>query len=192
MYIEWREEGESKWRLDRHHTIQKDGTWKVMREISATGRHYGLFGILANVRSDSPFKWKCRGVPKDVSVDLANEIHFDSGWDFHSHSWLTPEEFKESLRRLYCWQERECKHLTTRGVALNEWDMPTDYLKWLGKAASCFYDRSTIPIEERPMKWVSILDYIKHEQDKHNAIQILLKPNNPTKLKARLIFCFDN
>lgn len=58
-----------------------------------SGRHYGLFGVLAGVR------WKCphgaiaedRGLPEDISPEVREEAS-DWGGDGHSHSYATLEE----------------------------------------------------------------------------------------------------
>ena len=198
MFIEWREESEDKWQLDRHHVEIVDDcgngeTHTYLKEVSATGRWYWLFGILAEVRVETPFRWKQRGLPEDVSDKLSKHIADDP--DLHSHSWLTPKEFKESLRKLHadCMRDYRCHLKNAEDTSDPEViDPPHNMLDDLGEAVSCFYDWNETPRAERPRDWVSILDYISREQDQHNAEQILLKPNNPTKLEARLVFCFDN
>ena len=193
MFIEWREEGEDKWQLDRHHIMREEWGDIYMKEITATGRWYHLFGMLADqLRYHTNFRWKLRDLPKDISTKLKEYIEDDP--NLHSHSWLTPRELKETLNRVVIEQEREYRWYASRSKTLVSRE---DFgifnpLNYEGEATTCFYDWETVERKDRPTDWVSILDYIKLEQDKHNAEQILLKPNNPTKLEARLVFCFDN
>ncbi len=66
------------------------------QEICFTDRNYALFGILAGVRWENlPRIADPKGLPKDISTNIANEAHIVWNSDGHSFSWLTLTELKE-------------------------------------------------------------------------------------------------
>lgn len=93
LYVEKRVDGKwvaaDKWGPDKY---DESGGRKVVDydDRFYTGRSYGLFSILANVRNGAGFKPIAmpRGLPKDVTPEVAAE---SESWDSdgHSHSWHT-------------------------------------------------------------------------------------------------------
>lgn len=71
-----------------------EGKWEQVPELHPFDwRSYGMYGWLAGVRnySDVPPLSKPRGMPQDVSPDVAAECeHWDG--DGHTHSWLSVDE----------------------------------------------------------------------------------------------------
>lgn len=65
-----------------------------------TGRNYELFGLLSKgVRSEHPFSLDARGVPADMSPEVALDVESWNG-DGHSHSHVTLQELKDLHARL--------------------------------------------------------------------------------------------
>lgn len=57
-------------------------------------RNYALFGLLAGIRADIKPIAKPRGLPADVSPEVAQSAK-DWGRDGHTHSWLTLKEMQD-------------------------------------------------------------------------------------------------
>ncbi len=77
-----------------------------------TSRNYGLFGWLADVRNYSrvPAISQPRGVPNDVSKEVAKEINEWDG-DGHSHSWLLLSEMINVDYEAVFWDRRVTKEI---------------------------------------------------------------------------------
>lgn len=73
-----------------------DGRWvPVYSEELRVWREYRVFAILANVRNDYGQHWEPisepRGLPKDVSPEV--RVGLLDNTDYHSHSWISQDEF---------------------------------------------------------------------------------------------------
>ena len=94
LYIEYKV-NDGEWTADPHHTMYDDDEG-YLRDVSASGRDYSLFGALAGVRGDGPDP---KGLPDDISpiIKSAAERYGDDG---HSHSWTSLKDFKKILKDL--------------------------------------------------------------------------------------------
>lgn len=101
MYKEVQVAGEwvsaDKWSDDEYEPGRKEVSYKDR----FTDRNYKLFGMLVDgVRSSSPFSFKPRGLPHDVT-DVVKEESDGWGVDGHSHSYLFLHEllsFRDFLK----------------------------------------------------------------------------------------------
>jgi hypothetical protein len=91
----------------RESKVDSDGyEWNAEKtDQPYTGRNYGLFGILADVRNGRGFAGcdlgdkkniiaEPKGIPEDASVKVKAGA-FDYGEDGHSHSWFTLKELQD-------------------------------------------------------------------------------------------------
>ncbi|WP_137279542.1 hypothetical protein [Pseudomonas rhizoryzae] len=62
-------------------------------------RNYFQFGVMANVRRDTPYALEPRGIPEDVSPEVLREVE-RMDCDGHSHSHLTLLELQALAARL--------------------------------------------------------------------------------------------
>lgn len=101
LYSETKRDG--KWVADKADTfksIQEGDYTYIEMEPSYSGRNYFLFGLLCkDVRTGWEWSFEQRGVPEDVSTEIAQNItQYDN--DGHSHSWLTVPELKAKATEL--------------------------------------------------------------------------------------------
>lgn len=76
-----------------------DGNWHMIEAVD-TGRSYAWFGVAAGVRQVNRYTREQKGMPDTPS--WAWEYICESwGLDFHSKSWLTPNELRE-VNRDWC------------------------------------------------------------------------------------------
>jgi len=73
-----------------HIEIKIEGVWHHYRHIYKIGRNYELFGLMAGVRNRKAMV-EPRGMPKDMTIVTFVNYH-DSGYDDHTHSWLSSGE----------------------------------------------------------------------------------------------------
>src|SRR5687768_14244906 len=93
------------------------------------GRFYAIFGFLAGVRHDGPPVVEKRGKPADL-----RDGNYDPADDYatfgdHSHSWLTPDEYAEVLRRFDALRTAE-----GFDAAPTEYHAVLDYMRALERA----------------------------------------------------------
>jgi hypothetical protein len=148
---------------DGDQQIYCDSGYLDFRQIDATTRDYGLFGLLANVRSSGPRD--PRGLPEDVSDMIkAAADKWDS--DGHSHSFMTLEEFKNVLLE-------EAKYpVSTSDVAFYEWE---DFER--GKY---------------PPSFTSIINYAEKLKQEKSIDKHLLGEGTTSEVQVRVVFWFDN
>ncbi len=170
MYVEYKIPGD-KWTADKHHKkIDKDG---YCVSVTATGRNYDLFGLLASVRNNGPRN------PKDLPKDVSPEIKAASdywGGDGHSHSWLSLKEFKKILFEEYSDDEHKYK--------------PTDNIN----AFYRYEDFRNLPdYKNSPPNFTTLVAYCEHLIDVLNVDRIILDDEQlSSPVKVRLVFWFDN
>lgn len=93
-----------------------DGLWWLQAHIKMA-RNYSAFGLMAGVRDTRlPPIAPVRGLPEDVSFDVA-EI-WSSGWvnDGHHASWLTSREIAEAYERFYKQYDEHYPDLSALGA----------------------------------------------------------------------------
>lgn len=167
MYIEYKvDDGE--WIAHESHVETEE---EGIRPISATGRNYYLFGLLAGVRSiDSGNNLKPRGLPLDVT-SVIKKAHEHWGVDAHSVSFLFMEEFKDVIRK-YNKTKREHR------IPLNP------------KRTDMFFDYNHGFIQFPPSFSTIISGAKKHKAD--IQADFILLGAKPPNVEYRLIFWFDN
>lgn len=100
-YSETKKDG--KWVCDQAASFEKDEDpdyeHHYMNTFPNGGRDYWLFGLLANVRADTPYGFEAKGIPEELSPEVGTIF---TQWDIdgHSHSYLTREELKAKLVEL--------------------------------------------------------------------------------------------
>lgn len=84
------------------------GHWEFA-EIGYLPRNYSVFAAMADVRNGYGIEpvSEARGLPEDVDGDI---LERSKSRDWHSHSWLTADEFEEALTR-----------------ASKQWEVPKEY-----------------------------------------------------------------
>lgn len=168
VFLEKRLRKEDPWQLDENHRVtSEDGdNYKYLEQVSATGRNYSLFYILADVRGcGEPLLREAKGIPGDISELLRWE--YDRYVDGHSHSWLSLQEFKQ------CLVEAEY--------------YPTD-----NKSTDAFFNWSDYyGGKKRPEDYTTIINYCEEWIDNEIAEAMLLNRSdiNP---EFRVVFWFDN
>lgn len=170
LFLEKRLRKEDPWELDENHTVtSEDGgeDYKYLEQVSATGRNYSLFYILADVRGyGEPALRKPKGVPQDMSGLLRWE--YDRNVDGHSHSWLSLEEFKQ------CLVEADYNFKNNKSTdAFYNWN---DYFGGKGN---------------RPPDYTTIVNYCEEWIDNEKAEAMLLNRSDIDP-EVRVIFWFDN
>lgn len=93
LYIEYRNKSTSEKR------------WSSFGGRIRVERAYLFFGIIAKgVRSVPEFSYPCKGMPEDAAHESSNDnlIYISDAplilTDFHSHSWLSTQEYAEALK----------------------------------------------------------------------------------------------
>lgn len=165
MHVEYKI-GKGKWTAHDKHVVEDGG---FVRSVSATGRNYDLFGLLAGVRRNSYSDVEPKGLPKDVSAIIlqASDLWDGSG---HSHSYMLLEEFEDCINRYNATNE-EYKI------------QPTD-------RTDMFYDYG-IDYETRPPSFSTIISACNKQAEELKADYILLGEEEPD-VKHRIVFWFDN
>jgi hypothetical protein len=174
FFIERRDDKDHKWYLDPNHDRDddeelEDGTVRRghINSVGATGRDYGMFGVMAGVRGGGEL-FEARGIPDDVS-ELGDEAMNQYGVDGHSHSWLTLEEFK------MCLDEMEYDTVNdTNGKAFFNYG---DY-KW--------------DDPNRPTDYVAVYHYAVNWIAEQKKAQADITPHLHLEPEVRFIFFFDN
>ena len=100
-YSETKKDG--KWVCDQAGSFEKDEDpdyeHHYMNTFPNGERDYWLFGLLANVRVDTPYGFEAKGIPEELSPEVGT-IFTEWDSDGHSHSYLTREELKAKLIEL--------------------------------------------------------------------------------------------
>lgn len=113
---------------DIHHYLERktDTGWKCLNQLDPdfdpkyreeygeepcldklpTRRNYPLFALLAEVRGDFKYSFKERGIPEDMSPEVAEEYESWSG-DAHTPSWLLLSELQVKATELLIVQHEE-------------------------------------------------------------------------------------
>jgi hypothetical protein len=175
MFIEKRVDNQFPWEADEHHVIEvedvvDDVEYTTTKEISADGRDYNLFGILAGVRGDGCL-YDIRGLPNNVS-DVIMQASDSIGVDGHSHSYLSVDEFKKCLVK--AGYDLEASDRTDAFYEWGSWTKPD------GK-----YD-----FDKHPPSFTTIVNYCEawiKEIAKEDFLGI-----DEYRPEIRLIFWFDN
>jgi len=173
MFIEKRVDNLFPWEADENHKIEVEdaGTedeYTHINSVSATGRNYELFELLAGVRG-TPINavFEQRGLPNDLSEMLKSAADQWAG-DGHSHSYLSLEELKEVLVKA-------------------KYDLDRD------KSSDAFfswkdYDKSNY--KDRPEDYVALVNYCEDWID--SIKQETFMDLDEYRPEVRLIFWFDN
>jgi len=168
MYVEYKvDDGE--WKAHEQHIEEVEDEYKSVRSVTATGRNYDLFGLLAGVRTYSDGRVKPKGLPKNISPMIKRASEYWGG-DGHSHSHMTLEQFEKVLED-YNRREKDYKIKPT-------------------KRTDMFYSHD-MKYEEHPPSFSTVVSGCKRHAEELKADFILLG-QEPPKIKHRLIFWFDN
>lgn len=161
MYVEKRLSKSDAWQLDENHAINEDG---YLEQVTATGRNYILFGLMAEVRGND-YLYSARGTPNDISDLLRVE---SEGPDNHSNSWLTLDEFKNALY-------------------IAKYDLTAN------KSCDAFYEYNNYPggWNSMPEDYTTIVNYCEQWVANELAEAMLLNRTD-IEPEVRLIFWFDN
>lgn len=136
--------------------------YKQFHQVSAVSRNYQLFGLLAGVRTPGPDPL---GIPSDISQEVLEALEW-YGSDFHSHSYISLEDFKD--------------------VLFNKMNFkPSD-------SNDAFYDWRNIPWDKRPPSYTTIVNYCDKLKETKSLDKQLLGENTTSEVQIRLVFCFDN
>ena len=169
MYIEYSRDSGKTWVADNHHVKEGPPFDPWIQSVTAAHRNYTMFANMANVRGHSRYHYAPRGLPKDISPEVA-EAAKNWGSDAHSYSWLKLEEFTKCVLRTGYSQEE------IDGAA------PIAFYDWI-------YHRSpSSPPED--CDYASIVAYIRWKLTDLQAEHTLLA--DPHEPKARVIFWFDS
>lgn len=79
---------------------EDDYIYHSMKDAPGKERDYWFFGLLAEVRSSWPFTIQPKGLPEDMSEQVAVLAKSWEG-DGHSHSWLTRTELIDKRNELF-------------------------------------------------------------------------------------------
>jgi len=162
FYIEKRRDKTEPWIMDEHHVAEHpEDNHPHIPDFRGAHRNYEMFYIMAGVRryGDENQLFSPRGMPDDMDPILKKA---SDGEDWHSHSWLSIQEFERCLLEY---------HPPNYNIALdlmksddNRYDNPTDYDEILVYAH----------------KW------LVDEQVENTLLNIDKKP------EVRFVFWFDN
>lgn len=81
-------------------------SWMAWATDIAERRDYDLYGFLAGVRREGPPVVEPRGWPEDISCG-GREFRDDGGSDYHTPTWLTPDEFRAAIEAVTGGVEKE-------------------------------------------------------------------------------------
>lgn len=171
VFVEKRLDKSFSWQLDEHHVIEDkyiyDGNEIIcLREVSATGRDYSLFSILATVRAYGELgSLNCRsarGLPSDMSELLVKNM---MGPDWHSFSHMLLDEFTECILEA--------------GYNLED-----------STSTDAFYNWRSHPYNNRPPDYTTLIRYCREWLDMATAEAELL--DTGYRPEVRIVFCFDN
>lgn len=147
-------------------------TWWHWEEITAAGRDYILFGLLAGIRREGPRKPK--GLPTDIS-DTVEEAFIDYT-DCHSANYISLEEFKKVVFEEY----NEKADIRFRHEPTDNDNIFYDYNDFRGN------------YEARPPDYTSIITYGEKLREEHNVEKYILDNDSVNDVDVRLVFWFDN
>lgn len=197
MFIEWRNRG-CPWQADEHHTYEINHTcvtrmpkkeeWcsecknnnikaceiaeRGWKEISAAGRDYQLFSLLAGIRG--PKVREPKGLPSDVTK-VVNHAYNESGG--HSPSYMSLEDFARILFEEYKhYGDGESDYNVTRPV----------------KVLDIFYDAYDFDKAEEVPAFSSIVTYCEHLKKKYNIESEIFDDKSLNDVDVRLVFWFDS
>jgi hypothetical protein len=155
------------WKLDpKHHEEETyaGGPVRYNEVASLSGRNYELFGLIAGVRSMEEPLYDPRGIPDDA----CDEVKAMSTEDYHTHTWLRPQELKRIFKK---WEK-------------NVVEEDSDFkFNWNTSAADAFNDKNYGFND-------GVLNYIDQELAMQEAENHLL--GGKYKLEFRLVIWFDS
>jgi hypothetical protein len=167
MFIEKRLRPEDPWQMDENHTYIREypDEFGYLKGVSAKGRDYALFAKLAGVRGSSNIAlYPRRGIPNDTSEEVQAEADQP---DWHSHHWLSLEEFKECL-------------------------VAAKYDLLINKSTDAYYDwEKYSPYDTRPEDFTTIVNYCE-QWILNEAAEAQLLNRTDVIPEVRIIFWFDN
>lgn len=102
IFIEWKK-GDEPWSKDSHHQKEDHGDYQSIRQVTADGRDYELFGALSGVRSEGP---EPNGLPEDVTDTVLEAL---TQFHYHSLSHASLEEFMKKYFKIYPTEQRDLK-----------------------------------------------------------------------------------
>jgi hypothetical protein len=161
MFIEYKL-GDAPWKADEHHQILKEDGYEHLRQVSATGRNYHLFGKLAGVRTNGP---EPKGLPDDCTEIIRSNTEIKEYGDDHSHSYSSLEEFRQALK--------DCDYDLTKQVRAVAFSDRYENLNYMNLLAYLDYMVK------------------KYSLDLEAEQMILGQPIN-TQVQCRLVYWFDN
>jgi len=173
FYIEYRCGNGMPWQADDHHVVNKHGS---IASVSATGRNYNLFSLLAGVRGRSKGNFRR---PLNLPDDVTDVIYKASeGWstDAHSHSYMSLDEFKKVIFEEYNAATEDHKFKPTkRKDAFWDYDDP---------AYSDF--------NKHPPDYTTLITYCEKLKEEKSLDKQILGPDTTSEVQVRLVFWFDN
>lgn len=92
-----------------------DGLWFHFASYDDLGRDYDAFGAMAGVRHPDKVIYSPRGLPDDVSWGTRNAWN-DGMADWHTPSWLSPDEFEIATKNPYRWMAVEAVLASARVI----------------------------------------------------------------------------
>lgn len=103
IYTEYRNPGELTWQSADKTSVEEEDTEDEYIDVSHaidTGRNYGLFALIAEVRGEFTQSLTCKYAWPDDATNISayQKDRWDS--DGHSHSWLVLDEIKTHLMHL--------------------------------------------------------------------------------------------
>jgi len=195
LYLEYRQKGEE-WELHPKHTPDSSSEEAYLRAIAAGGRWYGLFGILANVRSNGCI-YPPRGLPHDISKRLKS--HTDIYLD-HTPHWLTIKEFKRCLDKANKQNKQEIKDSLREDMqSLKNGTMTQSQFDSMWKNQSVetkpkstdIFNIDWADTQHISPGWDDILPYVAQWEEELKAEYILLD-QKPPNYEFRFVFYFDS
>jgi len=172
MFIEYKRGDSHDWELDRGHKKTIDHLGSIterihLESVDAAGRDYDFFGLLAGVRSCAKPVFNVRGLPKNLSTPLKEDVEM-WGVDIHTKSYLSLAEYKQVLEI----DNFEVSKTGKKGIAFYR------------NGYSCF--PSYIP------GWCDIYHHCHGVMERSQVDAILLGDDNLAFKKCRLVFFFDS
>lgn len=182
--------------------VNKDGKWEHIEEVptSLDNRNYPLFTFLAGVRDYFNGKgFEPKGKCEDASDYTKEQFEYDSGdyTDFHSHSYLTLKELKESDKSDYYAHKYRVSYNLIDEFEKHGGKWPEGFKVELNTsdnfenliALKLGYVEAIVSVENKPTE--EELESCSLQKG-INELEELSKKYNVTDENIRIVFCFDN